>query len=185
MSDYPTFETERLVLKPRTLEHAQASFRYFNNWNVIKNLNDSIPWPYPETGGEEHYLNNVLPNIQAGKCLLWTIFERINLDVPIGSVEYRLEMHPQGDRGFWLGEPFWGKGYMTEAIECLNDYIFFEVGVPKLKLSNHKMNIGSRRVKEKTGAKFIETKKEQWRDKEIEMEYWELTSKDWKQYRAQ
>lgn len=180
----PTFETERLVLKPRTSEHSEALQQYFNNWNIIKNLNDSVPWPYPDDGVETHYQDDVLPRIQAGQCLMWVICEKETPDHPIGLIEYRLNSnHPHEDRGFWLAEPFWGRGYMSEAVSVLNDYVFFDLGVSTIRFSNHKDNVASRKIKEKTGARFLNTKKQTHRGEEIEIEIWELSADSWKAFR--
>ncbi len=185
MINCPEFTTKRLILKPRTSEHSNTLQKYFNNWNIIQHLNDSIPWPYPENGTQYHFKNDVKPRIKAKDCLMWVICEKHNPNHPIGLIEYRLNPYSAGteDRGFWLAEPFWNKGYMSEAIKCLNDYIFFDVGIPKLRLSNHKNNVASRRVKEKTSAKFLKTETKLWRGENIEIELWELTAKNWKHYR--
>ena len=181
----PTLETERLVLKPCCLEDCAVLQDYFNNWNVIKHVNGNVPWPYPEKGSEEHYLNVLKPKIEAGKTMVWTIFEKENVDHPIGRIEYRIikEESDCGDRGFWIAERFWNKGYMTEAITCLNDFVFNELNVKKMSLTNFADNIGSHRVKEKTGATHIKTIQEDWRDEKRDFEIWELTADNWNKFR--
>jgi RimJ/RimL family protein N-acetyltransferase len=183
----PTLETTRLILRPRTLEDSSTLQKYFNNWNIIKHLNDTVPWPYPETGSQDHFVNEILPNIRAGKTMMWSICLKQDPTHPIGLIEYSINNNhnntDQSDRGFWLGEPYWNKGYMSEAITATNDFIFVNLGLEKIILDNFKANIGSRRVKEKTGATFLRTRKEKWRDTEIEIEMWELTAKNWKKFK--
>lgn len=178
----PTLRTERLVLKPFDLEDAPILQKYFNNWNIIKHLNDQVPWPYPEDGVYSFFKNEAIPRIQKGHTLFWTITLS---DKPIGIIEYRVvkeDKNPE-DRGFWLAEPYWGQGLMTEASEAVNDFIFFDLKVEKMILDNFKNNIRSRRIKEKNGATYLETIKRAHRGGEIEIEMWELTAEKWKEFR--
>lgn len=79
------------------------------------------------------------------------------------------------NRGFWLGKPFWGKGYMTEAVAPVMDYAFNNFGFEKLVFANAVGNLKSRRVKEKTGAKLIDVKPAKFVNPEYtEHEIWEL-----------
>ena len=84
------------------------------------------------------------------------------------------------NRGFWLGKPFWGQGIMTEAVTPVMDYAFNELGFDKLIFSNALGNNKSRRVKEKTGARFIGTRAAKFVDPAYnEAETWELTKGEW------
>ena len=57
--------------------------------------------------------------------------------------------------GYLLAKPFWGKGYMTEAVSLLVEYAFQILNLRKLHTSLYEPNIASRRVQEKNG--FVET----------------------------
>jgi RimJ/RimL family protein N-acetyltransferase len=183
----PILETARLILKPLSLEYADTLEKHFNNWNVIKSLNDQIPWPYPKGGMAHHLIHEALPRMQKSKALLWLLFLKETPEAPIGRLDYRLERMPndQEDRGFWLAEPCWGKGLMSEAVVCGNDYIFDILGHKKISMQNYTDNIGSHRVKEKTGAKLLKTTTEKWRGEDREVEIWELTAEDWRKFRKQ
>ncbi len=183
----PLLKTKRLILRPLQLKDAPALQKHFNNWNVIKHLNDKIPWPYPDNGAEDFIKNDALPRIAKGYAHLWVIIPHNSSDsTPIGLIEFRAIKTEdcQEDRGFWIAEPFWGKGYMSEAVEAVNDFIFFNLKRKRITLQNYKSNIGSRRVKEKTGATFIKTIPAKWRGEECEIELWELTLKQWRDFRS-
>lgn len=181
----PILETKRLLLRPRTLEDSDILQKYFNNWNIIKHLNENIPWPYPENGSHLHFTENVLPRIKAGTAMMWSICLKENTAHPIGLIEYRLkcEAHHDGDRGFWLAEPYWRQNLMTEAVSALNDYVFDVLGRKKIRVQNYTDNTSSHRVKEKTGTTLLETKIVQWRGEDRETEIWELTSEDWRKFK--
>lgn len=181
----PTLTTERLVLRPLTLDDAPALQKLFNNWNIIQHLNENVPWPYPDDGAYTFFRDDALPRMENLKAMIWTI----TLDsAPIGLIEYRAEPKfetDQENRGFWIGEPYWNKGYITEAVTAVNDFVFFDLGVEKMTLDNFKGNIASRRIKEKTGATYLHNVTRPHRGGTIEMEIWELTASDWKKFREE
>lgn len=183
----PTLETSRLILQPIGLQHAAALEKHFNNWNVIKDLTDRVPWPYPEGGVAEHLKADALPRMEKGAGMFWALVLKSAPDEAIGRLDFRLEPWEgdQEERGFWLAEPYWGQGLMTEAVTCLNDYVFDVLGRDKITVQNYSDNIGSHRVKEKTGAVLIDTKKSKWRGQDREIEIWELSAQNWKKFKTE
>ena len=101
----------------------------------------------------------------------------------IGIITFRFKEQPGGNRGFWLAEPFWGRGYMTEAITAVQDYLFFELGIERFVATNSKANKGSRRVKEKTGARYLGDAEVEVREGGYEAEKWEVTREGWENSR--
>ena len=175
----PTLETNRLVLRPVTLEDAPAIQKYFNNWNIVRYLPATVPWPYPDNGAEVHLRNKVLPQVVSGEALNWAIVSKEGPKEAIGIIGFRFKEQPGGNRGFWLAEPFWGRGYMTEAITAVQDYLFFELGIERFVVTNSNANEGSRRVKEKTGARYLGAAEFEDREGGLEAERWEVTREDW------
>ncbi|MDP6071748.1 MAG: GNAT family protein [SAR202 cluster bacterium] len=53
--------------------------------------------------------------------------------------------------GYWLGEPFWGKGIATMAISAIVDYAFAHFDLVRLYASVFEWNPASARVLEKAG----------------------------------
>jgi len=180
----PTLKTARLTLKPTTPEDAPALEKHFNNWNIIKNLNDTVPWPYPDGGTLTFLQEDVFPRIERNEAHMWTI--TLDGKSPIGLIEYRAIPAKTGgeNRGFWIGEPYWKMGYMSEAITAVNDFIFFELKADKIVITNFADNIGSKRVKEKTGATYLKSITEDWRGEKRTSEYWELTAESWKLFKT-
>jgi RimJ/RimL family protein N-acetyltransferase len=58
------------------------------------------------------------------------------------------------DLGYWLGKPFWGQGYATEAAHALIDAIFSYTEIKELSASARVINPASRHVIEKSGFQF-------------------------------
>lgn len=74
---------------------------------------------------------------------------------------------------------------MTEAVIPVMDYAFDELGFERLISSNALGNIRSRRIKEKTGARFIRTEPAKFVNSAYtEREVWELTKEEWLKFRA-
>lgn len=179
----PILETKRLILRPVSLDDAPAIQKYFNNWNIIKNLSLTAPWPYPQDGAEAFLRDIALPAMCDGKAHIWGIHIKNAQDHGlIGVIDYRYEPDKEGNRGFWLGEPFWGKGYMSEAVMAVQDYLFLDLGIDSMIVTNVRSNAASRRVKEKTGARYLRTEKIEHRC-DNESEVWEITRDSWRAFR--
>ena len=56
--------------------------------------------------------------------------------------------------GYWLGRPYWGLGYMTEAAQAVRAYAFEEMGIQLLSAYYFSANTRSQRVLEKLGMRY-------------------------------
>lgn len=183
----PVLKTSRLVLRPVSLDDAPAIQKHFNNWNIIKNLSEAVPWPYPDDGAESFLQEIALPKVEQGVAHVWGIFEAESAPDAglIGLVDYHVEYQDDGgNRGFWLAEPYWGRGYMTEAVMAVQDWLFFEKGIENLIVVNAVDNVGSRRVKEKSGGKFLRNGKLMHKSGTDDTEIWEITKESWAKSRG-
>ena len=175
----PTLETDRLILRPISLDDAPAIQKHFDNWNIVKYLSTVVPWPYPDDGAEVFIRENVLPRVREKGHMVWALTFKTCVEEAIGIVDFGMEKTQHGDRGFWIGEEFHGQGLMSEAIEAVNDYLFFDLHINKFTVVNVKTNKASRRVKEKTGAVLIGRGYLEHHNGENETEIWEVTRENW------
>ena len=60
----------------------------------------------------------------------------------------------QAELGYWLGVPYWGKGYATEALHAVIDYAFTDLGHEAVNAGARVTNPASRRVLEKCGFQW-------------------------------
>lgn len=136
----PHIQTERLILRPLELTDVDALFTLINNIKFAKWLTP-VPWPYTETDASD-FLSRVTaqePDVYYAIC---------RDDGFMGCISYGAQL------GYWLGEPFWGQGYMSEAAKAvMADYFGDEHS--ELNSGYHLGNQGSRNVLEKLG--FHET----------------------------
>jgi RimJ/RimL family protein N-acetyltransferase len=178
----PTFTTQRLILREVTLGDIPAYKKHFVNYEVIKHLAATVPWPFPDDGVESFLQQKVIPN-QGNDRWVWGLYRKIQPDELIGAVDLWREGKPQ-HRGFWLGEAYWGQGFMTEAVAPITEYAFTQLCFEELVFDNAKGNRGSRRIKEKTGATYLRTEPASFvAPSYSEREVWLLTKAAWQKHR--
>lgn len=170
-------ETPRLVLRPLRETDAPAIQEHFACWEIIQHLSTGVPWPYPEDGAAD-YVAKRLKEIAEGSDRTWAITER-GEDRLIGVLDYVAEDKGAGNRGFWLGVPWQGRGYMTEAVLAFHEYAFSEMKLTRIVVDNAVNNPRSRRIKEKTGARLLGVIPFKHRDGTTESEQWEVTAESW------
>jgi ribosomal-protein-alanine N-acetyltransferase len=176
----PVIQTRRLILRPMALSDAPAIQRHFNNWNIIQNLATVVPWPYPDDGAVS-FLKRELAKIAAGEEIYhWVLVPRASDGEAIGNINFRPRAGDRkGNRGFWLAEPYWKKGLMTEAVAAVNDFAFLTLGLESFVVCNVASNVASRRVKQKTGAEFLGHIELLHHNGESQSEQWKVTRESW------
>jgi [ribosomal protein S5]-alanine N-acetyltransferase len=175
----PTLETKRLILRPVRIEDAETAQPLFNNWDVVKWLDgDNVPWPYPADGCRTFYKDILLPKVATGATDAWAIIEKDSNNFT-GLLELTTTIG-KDNRGFWLGLPYHGKGYMTEVVTVTTDYAFDTLKMDYLMLGNAAENIASSRIKRNAHAQLVKTENGKFvcgpRPKEI----WKLTPEAWR-----
>lgn len=178
--DTPTLQTRRLILRPLALSDAPAIQRHFNNWNIIKNLAAVVPWPYPDDGAET-FVRLQLEKIASGEEICqWVLVLRSGDGQAIGNIDFRPRAdNRKGNRGFWLAEPYWNRGLMTEAVTSVNDFAFQTLGIESFHVCNAVSNTASRRVKQKTGAEFVGYVELPHHNGQSRSEKWKVTRESW------
>ncbi|MBP9791646.1 MAG: GNAT family N-acetyltransferase [Rickettsiales bacterium] len=177
-STFPTFRTERLILREITEADAPSYEENFVTYDVISQLSKAVPWPYPKDGVLEWIKNEILPKNGKDKWV-WGISLKDKPNEIIGVVELWKEGKPE-NRGFFLGKRFWGQGFMTEAVKPVTNYAFDVLGFEKLIFANALGNNRSRRIKEKTGARLIRLEPAKYVSPDYtQREVWELKKEEW------
>jgi len=175
----PTLETERLILRPISLDDAPAVQRWFPDWELVKYLHAGLPWPYPDDGALTN-ARECLEKRARGEKFFWVLAPKDGDDQAIGRIDlWPFDGETRDMRGFWLARPWWGRGLMTEAAERVTQYAFEDLEWPLLYLSNAQPNRGSHRVKEKQGAELIDVRPHPFMSGEYPRETWLLTREAW------
>jgi len=177
----PTLETPRLLLRPLELADAEQAQILFPHWEIVRYLDKIVPWPYPPDGAYTWYRDFALPAMERGEEWHWTIRLKSSPASLIGSIS--LKNKENKNRGFWLGLPWQGQGFMTEACEVVTDYWFDVLKFPVLRAPKAAVNAASRRISEKSGMRIVATKEGEYVSGRLHSEIWEITAEEWHAHR--
>ena len=117
----PQLPTARLVLRPWQAGDEDALVRYADNGNVARYLRDTFPHPYTHTAAERWVAYNA--SVQ-GPTLDFAITLEGEAIGGIGFLRNEDMFRCALELGYWLAEPFWGRGLIAEAIAAVVDYAF-------------------------------------------------------------
>jgi RimJ/RimL family protein N-acetyltransferase len=136
----PILETERLTLRAPRRGDVKSIAALANDRRVAANT-ARIPHPYGATDAEQRIAS---VNKRDGEtCFVIVLGDRL-----IGACG--LDPHDDGpELGYWLGAPYWGRGFATEAARALIDHAFGELGHATVQAGARISNPASRRVLEK------------------------------------
>lgn len=174
----PTLETPRLFLRPIELADAEQVQQLFPKWEIVRYLTNKVPWPYPSDGAYVFYRDSALPAMERGEQWHWTLRLKTNPEGVIGSIG--LLRSEEGNRGFWLGTPWQGKGLMTEACEAVTDYWFDVLQFSTLRVPKAVDNAASRRISEKQGMRIVGYEERDYVCGRMLTEIWEITAEEWR-----
>ena len=142
-------ETERLVLRPWREDDAADLFKYASD----PEIGLSAGWlPHADEAWSLNILRSMLMDDHT-----WAITVKPS-DEPVGSIGIfpgRLEAQKgEYEIGYWIGRPFWGRGYVPEAVRALLS-LYFSFGAERIWCKHFRGNEKSRRVIEKCGFRFL------------------------------
>lgn len=136
-----------MTIRPWHLDDLENLVRYANNPKISTNLTNAFPNPYTSDKGKAF--------IEMAMSHNPTRIFAIDIEnQAIGGIG----LHPQADiyarnaeLGYWLAEPFWGKGIVTSAVQQIVEIGFKTLDIDRIFARPFGTNIGSRRVLEKAG----------------------------------
>jgi RimJ/RimL family protein N-acetyltransferase len=175
---FPALETRRLVLRPIELADAEPVQLLFPHWEVVRYLQNRIPWPYPPDGALLWIRDQALPAIERGEEWTWTLRLKSAAAHVIGSITLRI--NGQGNRGFWLGLPWHGQGFMTEAAEAATDFWFEVLKFRVMRVPKAAPNAASRRISVRQGMRIVKTEDRDYVGGRFLTEIWEITAEEWR-----
>ena len=112
-----------------------------------------IPHPYPD-GAAEQWIAGLAQSWSAGKEYTYAIEADSAL---VGVVSLRPVAGEQENLGYWIGRPYWGRGYATAAASAVIALAFSCLEVDSLTASHLSRNAASARVLEKCGMRLLRT----------------------------
>ena len=129
---------------------AEANLKYANNPNIGRYLFETFPSPY--TLEDSTWWTSVGYKELAG------LHRAIDLDGEcigsIGVTPGEMENRFAWEIAYWVGQPHWGKGYGTDAVSQISEFIFKNTDAKRLFAPVLSPNKASMRVLEKCGYKL-------------------------------
>ena len=138
------------TLRPWQLSDIDSLAKYANNPNIAQFLTNGFPHPY---------------TLENAKCFIKMVSQHnptqiFAIDVN-GEAVGSIGLHPQSDimeknieLGYFLGEPFWGNGIITESVKQMVVYGFQNFDIVRIYARPYGNNLASQRVLEKVGFKL-------------------------------
>jgi RimJ/RimL family protein N-acetyltransferase len=154
-------ECERLRLRPFTPADAPEVERLAGDRRIAETTLN-IPHPYPR-GAAEAWIALHKQEWTKGRALNLAL-ERRDDGALLGAIGLRVEPdHARAEIGYWIGVPYWGNGYATEATRALVDYAFDALGLNRVYAYHFTGNPASGRVLQKAGMRYEGTRREHMR----------------------
>lgn len=155
MSENKIIRTQRLILRPWTDADAESLYEYAKDPAV----GPMAGWPAHKSVDESR---DVIKNVLSAPETYAVCLKSDNR--AIGSISLK---EPCCDKshikdtemeiGFWIGVPFWGNGYIPEAVRALVKHAFDDLGLTAVWCGYYEGNIKSKRVQEKCGFSYHHT----------------------------
>ncbi len=170
-------ETERLLLRPWREEDAPQLFALCRD-----------PEIGPAAGWNVH--RSEAESLEVLRCVLispeiWAVTLR-GSDLPVGSVGLKntnAMEEPEPELGYWVGRPYWGRGYIPEACEAVLEHCFTALGFRRVWCAHYEDNDRSRRVIKKCGFVPMFTRLEwvEQLNEERRCRYYALSVQQWRE----
>jgi [ribosomal protein S5]-alanine N-acetyltransferase len=149
MKQQPTLRTARLMLRPFTLDDAPAIERLAGAYEVALNTL-LIPHPYPE-GAAAEWIESHQQSFEEDKIQHFAIDAGGEL---VGAIGLIFKGEGVAEIGYWIGVPYWGRGYATEAAQAVVRHGFETCGLQRIFAGHFVRNAQSGRVLQKAGMRY-------------------------------
>ena len=157
----PHLNTKRLLLRSFRLDDAYAVQKLAGNVNVSK-MTLNIPYPY-KAGMAEEWISSHQENRESKTGISYAIV-KLDSNQLIGTMSLVRIDGSEGELGYWIGQPYWGMGYCTEAARELIRFSFNNLGLDKIVSEHLISNPASGRVMQKIGMHRVMTTQKLDRD---------------------
>jgi len=152
MSKQPTLEAERLILRPFTIADAPEVQKLAGD-KAVAETTLNIPYPY-EDGMAEEWIGTHEKSFKDNKNVTFAIVQKTDNQLA-GAISLTInERFNNAEMGYWIGVPYWNKGYCTEAARVLLDYGFNDLNLNRIFAHHMSHNEASGKVMQKMGMNY-------------------------------
>jgi RimJ/RimL family protein N-acetyltransferase len=149
MLPQPILRTARLTLRPFALADAPEVQRLAGDRDVAATTG-TIPHPY-EDGVAEEWISSHPAGLELETNVVYAVTGAA-AGTLYGAIGLAVAMeHRRAELGYWIGRPYWGRGYCTEAASAVLRYGFEDLGLRRIMARHFGLNPASGRVMQKIG----------------------------------
>ena len=142
----PVLQTTRLVLRPYKMSDAERVHELVGNFEVAKTT-QNIPHPYTLDMAYE-WISAHSEALKQGDRMVYAVTLQ-EIDDLIGTVSLLNISNKEASLGYWIGEPYWGNGYCTEAVAAILEFSFDILKLNRVYAEHLAVNPASGRVMKK------------------------------------
>ena len=142
-------EEFRVGIEPFAPHHAPAVQRLASDARIAATT--MLPHPYPEDGAVT-FIAEAMRARKAGEAYSFAVLVDDEL---VGSCGLKEVHDGQADLGYWIGVPYWGRGYASEAARLVTAFGFEALGLVRITAHALERNPASSRVLEKVGFRLV------------------------------
>ncbi len=142
-------KTERLILRPMGGSDVERLAELANNWDVARMLT-RMPFPYTRAMARDWIARQATDRAEGAEFVYAITHE----DGFIGTCGVQAHADGTNEIGYWVGEPFWNKGYATEAAHAVLNEAAARFGAGTLISGHFADNHASGRVLTKLGFRY-------------------------------
>ena len=152
MTDAIEIATTNLLLRYYTAEDAPRIYELITDEEVIKAI--GVPYPYEMKHAEEWIATHQNMLEKKTGMPMAVVLKRTGELIDDASLVNMRMPHRHAELGYWLGRPYWGNGYATEAARALLEYAFTELEMNRIFASYLLENKKSEYILKKLGMKY-------------------------------
>lgn len=140
------------VIRKWKIEDAKELAELLNNPKILDNLRDGLPYPYTRKDAEEYISSMLSADEETTFAFAITADGRVVGSIGIfrcDNIHFRT-----AEMGYYIGEPYWGRGMGTGAVRQACDYVFSNTDIIRIFAEPFSHNTASCRVLKKAGFAF-------------------------------
>lgn len=169
----PLLTTSRLILRPFQLSDT-TKVQLLAGEEPIANGTINIPHPYQD-GMAGQWIGKLLAGWNSGQSAIYAITLKSTYQL-VGCIGLHNIDDGKAQLGYWIGVPYWGRGFCTEAAERITEFGFNRLNIDTIYGQHFSREANAGKVMQKIGMTHVMTKNDAIRVNMISenLEYYEM-----------
>lgn len=171
------FETERLIIRPFTLNDVDDLYECCNDFEMVK-TNYGMAWPYTKEFAKQWIqMQEKDENSFKFAVCLKDCPNKVIACVALQNIDKTAK---RGEIGCWVARKNWGHGIAPEAMKTIINYGFKDLGLHSIFGRYFTSNLASGRIMEKCGMKYVGKIRDHvvWFDEYCDVGYYDILETD-------